>query len=259
MNFSIIIINWNAFDYLIPCLINIYKDNWIAPIEVFVVDNASSADLLPAIEHKFQQAKIIKNPSYTGFSRANNQAIRQSSGKYILLLNPDTEVKPGALRVMGQFMTAHPEFGIIGPRLLNADGSLQVSGYPFPTLQREFWRLFHLDTILPFGVYDQAQWNLEHPREVDSLHGACLLIRREVFDQIGLLDEDYFMYTEEIDFCYRAKKAGWKIAWLPTAEVIHYGGQSTRQAASSVFLQLYHSKLLFFRKHYGKPAAWAYA
>ncbi len=99
---------------------------------------------------------------------------------------------------------------------------------------------------------------MTQPREVDSLQGACLLIRREVFDQIGLLDEDYFMYTEEIDFCFRARKAGWNIIWLPTAEVIHYGGQSTRQVAARMFIQLYQSKLLFFRKHYGKPATWIY-
>jgi GT2 family glycosyltransferase len=258
MKVSIVIVNWNARDYLRECLVTIFNENFLDEYEVLLVDNASTDDSLEVIKREYPLIKIVANNENIGFSRANNQAIRECQGEYILLLNPDTEIRPFAIKKLLEAIKTHSNNGIVGPRLLNRDGSLQVSCYPFPTLAREFWRLLHLDKIHPLGSYDQDGWNLTQPREVDSLQGACLLIRREVFDQVGLLDEDYFMYTEEIDFCYRAKKAGWKIVWVPTAEVIHFGGQSTSQAAASMFLQLYHSKLLFFRKHYGKPAAWIY-
>jgi GT2 family glycosyltransferase len=223
-----------------------------------LIDNASSDDSLELVKREYPLVKIIANQENVGFSRANNQGIRQCQAEFIALLNPDAVVQPFAIKRLVDFLNTHPETGIVGPRLLNADGTPQGSCYPFPTLTRELWRLLHLDKIHSFGSYNQSNWDLTRPQEVDSIQGACMLIRREVFDQIGLLDEDYFMYTEEIDFCYRAKKAGWKIVWLPTAEVIHYGGQSTRQAATSMFLQLYRSKLLFFRKHYGRLVAWIY-
>lgn len=258
MKVSIVIVNWNARENLRNCLATIFNENSLDEYEVLLVDNASTDDSLEVLKWDYPLVEVIANKENNGFSRANNQGIRRCHGENILLLNPDTEIRPLAIRKLLDFINTDSDNGIVGPRLLNGDGSLQVSCYPFPTLAREFWRLLHLQRIYPLGFYDQSSWDLTQPREVDSLQGACLLIRREVFDQVGLLDEGYFMYTEEIDFCYRAKKAGWKIVWLPTAEVIHYGGQSTRKAAASMFLQLYHSKLLFFRKHYGKQAAWIY-
>ncbi len=258
MKVSIIIVNWNAWEYLQNCLATIFNANYLDEYEVLLVDNASTDNSLDLVKREFPLIKVIANSENVGFSRANNQGIRQCLGEYILLLNPDTDIRPFSINIQFDFLSTHPKTGIVGPRLLNGDGTIQDSCYPFPTLARELWRLLHLDKIHPFGSYNLSTWDLTRPREVDSLQGACLLIRREVFDQIGQLDEDYFMYTEEIDFCYRAKKAGWGITWLPTAEVIHYGAQSTRQAAASMFLELYHSKLLFFRKHYGRRAAWIY-
>lgn len=258
MKVSIIIVNWNAREYLRKCLTDVFAADSQQGYEVLLVDNASTDGSVECVQREYPLIEMIANKENVGFSRANNQGIRQSQGEYILLLNPDTKIQPHAIHLLFDFLSIHPEAGIVGPRLLNLDGSVQTSCYPFPTPARELWRLLHLDRIYPFGSYDQSEWNLTQPREVDSLQGACLLIRREVFDQIGLLDEDYFMYTEEIDFCYRAKKAGWKVVWLPTAEVIHYGGQSTRQAAASMFLELYRSKLQFFRKHHGRLAVWTY-
>jgi len=201
---------------------------------------------------------ILENRDNVGFALANNQAIPFCKGSYILLLNPDTLVHPRALDRLVEFMETHLHAGAAGPRLVNPDNSLQVSCFPFPTLVRELWRLLHLDALRPLGIYSMHTWSLEAPREVNSLQGACLLIRREVLNRVGLLDPTYFMYTEEIDLCYRICQAGWKLYWVPSAQVVHYGGGSTRQVAQTMFLHLYESKLRFFRKHHGRLAAWLY-
>jgi GT2 family glycosyltransferase len=193
-----------------------------------------------------------------GFARANNQAIQRCTGKYILLLNPDTLVSPGALQALADFLDQHPEAGAAGARLLNADGSLQISSHPRPTLSRELWRLFHLDALLPYAEYPPTKWGTSQPQEVDVLMGACLLLSKEVVDQVGSLDEDYFIYSEEVDLCYRIQHAGWRIHWVPQAEVVHLGGQSTKQVPTEMFLNLYHSKIKYFRKHYGWPGAQIY-
>jgi hypothetical protein len=223
-----------------------------------LVDNASTDGSPGCIQRRFPEVKVILNAQNAGFARANNQGIRGTNGPYVLLLNPDTEVKPEALDRLISYLDEHPDAGVAGPYLLNPDGSLQSSCYPFPTLAREIWRLLHLDWMLHLGTYDQDHWDTNQPREVDSLQGACMLIRRDVLDRVGLLDEDFFIYTEEIDLCYRIQQAGWKLYWLPQAQVIHYGGQSTRQVASRMFIQLYHSKIQYFRKHYGRFQAWIY-
>jgi GT2 family glycosyltransferase len=193
-----------------------------------------------------------------GFATANNQAIAASSGRYVLLLNSDTVVHPGAFDVLVRFMDEHPEAGAAGPLTLNPNGTLQLSCYPSPTLARELWFLLHLDRLHPYGVYPMARWNRGQPRPVDAVLGACLMVRRSVLEQVGVLDPAYFMYSEEIDLCYRIQRAGWRIYWAPAAVIDHYGGQSTRQVAASMFLQLYRSKVRFFRKNQGRWAAVGY-
>jgi GT2 family glycosyltransferase len=201
---------------------------------------------------------LIELDTNLGFASANNLAIRQSKGGYILLLNPDTEVKFGALETLVRFIEAHPQAGAVGARLLNPDGTLQTSCYPMPTLSRELWRLFHLDTLYTYGRYRMTRWNLDTSREVDVIQGAALLLRRDALDQVGLIDEEYFMYTEEVDLCYRLQEGGWSLHWVPQSKVIHYGGQSTKQIATEMFLCLYESKLIFMRKYYGWLAVWIY-
>lgn len=210
------------------------------------------------LRQQFSWIRLIENQKNVGFATANNQAIRQSTGRYVLLLNPDTEVKPGALKTLVCFMETHPEAGAAGACLLNPDGTLQTSCYPAPTLSREFWRLFHLDKLWPYGSYHMTNWNLETPREVDVVQGAALMLRRRALDQIGLMDQNYFMYSEELDLCYRLQRGGWLLYWVPTSRIVHYGGQSTKQVAAKMFLCLYQSKLIFIRKHYGWRAAQAY-
>lgn len=266
MKLSIIIVNWNTGPLLATCLRSVLSEcqalasrgsSW----EIIVVDNHSSDDSLDAalaLEKQFGQVILMQNRQNAGFARANNQGIRRASGDYILLLNPDTEVKPGAISALLGFMDAHPRAGAAGPHILNPDGSLQTSCYPAPTLPRELWYLLHLDLLWPFAQYPMKRWALDSARPVDSLLGACLLVRRSALGETGLLDEDFFMYSEEIDLCHRLRQAGWSLHWVPQARIVHYGGQSTRQVAGPMFLQLYRSKLHFFRKHNGRHAGWLY-
>ena len=258
---SIIIVSWNTRDLLAQCLKTVSTEiERLQPlsVETVVVDNVSTDDSVEMIKTEFPWVRLIANQENLGFAGANNQAIRQSTGRYILLLNPDTEIKPGAIEALIHSLDTQPTIGAVGPHTLNSDGSLQTSCYPTPTVSRELWRLFHLDRFHPYGAYQMATWDLEKPRQVDALLGACILLRRSVLEKIGLMDEGYFMYSEEIDLCHRIQRGGWSLYWVPQAKIIHYGGQSTGQVADKMFLRLYQSKLMFIRKHYGQLAAWLY-
>lgn len=248
---SIVIVSWNTRELLEQCLASIYAHPPSAAFETIVVDNCSRDGSADAVRRGCPQARLIENAVNVGFARANNQAIEVCQGELVLLLNPDTRVLPGALDAMIRFMDEHPKAGAAGSRVLNPDGTLQTSCYPAPTLGRELWRLLHLDRLRAYGVYDMAGWDARHSREVDAVLGASLLARRSVLDQVGALDSAYFFTGEEIDLCHRIRSAGWSIHWVPQAEIIHYGGQSSRQVAEQAFLHLYQGKVLYFRKRHG--------
>ncbi len=258
MDLSVIIVSWNTCQVLRECLESVQRQRSSASIDVWVVDNASKDGSAEMVRETFPAVHLIENSENVGFARANNAAVAASSGRYVLLLNSDTVVLPGAFDALIDFLDAHPEAGAAGAHTLNPDGSLQVSTYPSPTLARELWFLLHLDRLRPYGAYDMAQWSSDQPRPVDAVLGACLIVRRATLDQVGALDPAYFMYSEEIDLCYRIRRAGWRIYWVPQAKIVHYGGQSTRQVAASMFIQLYRSKVLFFRKNQGRWAAVVY-
>ena len=207
------------------------------------------------MRERFPWVNLIQNAQNTGFARANNQGMQAAVGRYLLLLNSDTVVHPGALSTLVKFMDAHPCAGACGARLLNADGSLQHACHPMLTPEREFWRLLFLERIWPHATYPMANWSTEVACAVEAIKGACLLLRRTALDQIGLLDEAYFMYTEEVDLCRRLSLGGWELWYVPQAVVTHYGGASSSQMADAMYLQLYRSKLQFYRKFGGEPAA----
>jgi GT2 family glycosyltransferase len=255
MDLSIVIVSWNTSEILTACLRSIYENAPTSSFEIWVVDNASKDDTVEKIKSNFPDIRLIENATNMGFAGGNNQALSLCQGKYLLLLNPDTLVYPNSLQNLIDFMDANPEAGACGSRYLNPDGTLQPSSFPIPTLPREFWRLFHIDKIKKYGVYDMNTWSIDQPRQVDVLQGACLIIRNTVLEKIGLLDTDYYIYTEEVDLCYRIRQAGWKLYWLPTSVIVHFGGQSTSQVADAMFLRLYESKIIFIRKHYGKLQA----
>jgi N-acetylglucosaminyl-diphospho-decaprenol L-rhamnosyltransferase len=261
MTISAVVVNWNAGRLLCDCVRSFIEDKQrcgIPDAEVIVVDNNSSDSSIASLKAAFPAVRIIQNTDNLGFARATNQGIRAGGGDYVLLLNPDTEVRPGALGALKRFLESQPLAGAVGPKLLNPDGSLQISAYPEPTLFREAWRLFHLDRLRSIGSYPMHSWGNSSPRDVDVLMGACILLPRKVLDECGLLDERFFIYSEDQDLCRRLKNRGWRIFWLPGAEVVHYGGQSTRQVKAEMFVRLYKEKIAYFRTHNGASSAAAY-
>jgi hypothetical protein len=256
---SVVIVSWNTSALLSACLrsVEVAARRLAGPVEAIVVDNASTDDSVAMLARERPWVRAIANSVNRGFAAANNQGIEVSRGRFLVLLNPDTLVDEQALAEMVAFMEARPKAGGVGPLLVGADGEVQESSAPLPTLGKEFWRLFHLDAFRPVA-YPLAEWRSGGPRRVETVQGACFMLRREVLQEIGSLDERFFIYAEEVDLCRRMQDAGWQLFWLPQASVVHYGGQSTRQVARSMFLELYRSKIRYFRKHMGPAAAWAY-
>jgi N-acetylglucosaminyl-diphospho-decaprenol L-rhamnosyltransferase len=253
---SIVIVNWNVRELLRRCLYSIFQlplSNF--QIEVIVVDNASYDDSVAMIEEEFPQVRLIANSENVGFTVGNNQGIAASRGRYILLLNPDTEVVGDALTTMVEYLDDHPQVGALGPKLLNPDGSIQSSRRRFPTLATAFFESTILQQWFPRNRvakhYYMADRSDDEVQEVDWVTGACLLARREAIEEVGLLDEGFFMYSEELDWCRRFKAQGWQIVYLPTARVIHYGAQSSEQVKSFQHVQFQRSKIRYFRKHHG--------
>jgi GT2 family glycosyltransferase len=258
MRLSVVIVNWNTGSLLNRCLESVHAALPAGRAEVIVVDNASSDASLTGVEQRFPRIRLTRNPRNVGFARANNQGILQSEGTFVMLLNPDTEVLHGALDRMLEVLERDQDVGAVGPRLLSRDGSLQPSCFPEPTLARELWRLLHLDAIWPRASYPLKKWDLSACRVVDVIQGACLLVRREALDQGGLLDEEYFMYSEDYTLSRRLRDAGWRLKWVPMAGVIHLGGQSTKLAPAEMFLHLYRAKIQYFRKHFSRRTALTY-
>lgn len=251
---SVSIVNWNTKDILRNCLKSIYESTHRISYEIFVVDNASSDGSPEMVEKEFPRVKLIKNKQNLGFAKANNQAIKLSDGRYILLLNSDTIVLDGALDKMVEFMEDHPDAGAAGCKLLNPDGSLQKSISNFPSLITAFWTNSLLRRFFPKARIEDI---ISSPKsyltigEVDSVIGAFLILRSTVVRLTGSLDEGFFMYREETDLCYRIRKAGWKVYFYPLAEIIHLGGASTETVKRESFIRMRRSSYRFYRKRYG--------
>lgn len=269
MDLSVLIVNWNTRDLTAHCLASLAGtadrvdgqtlDYGPYRAEVIVVDNASADGSAPLIRDQFGWAQVIEAETNLGFAGGNNRAYAASRGRYVLLLNSDTVVHAGAVRALIDFMDAQPDCGAAGARLLNADGSLQPSCQPMLTPGREFWRLIFLDAVWPRATYRMARWDTQTPRRVEVIKGACLSVRRAALpDAAAVLDERYFMYTEEVDLCYRLLQAGWSLYWVPQAVVTHFGEASSRQSYNRMYVQLYRSKIQFYRKYGGESRASRY-
>jgi len=250
IDLSIIIVNWNTKDLLIQCLKSLEQTLQRLKMEVFVVDNGSVDGSVKSVREKFPGAIVIQNPINLGFAKANNQALILSKGKYILLLNPDTQEKEGAIETLRAFMDNHPEAGAAGAQLLNSDGSKQNSIANFPSLATELLNKSLLRWLFP-KTFPGKERNISEPIEVDSIIGACMMVRREAMEQVGLLDEDYFLFLEETDWCYRMKKAGWKVYHVPQAEVYHFQGKSAEKDKKRAKVEYYRSRYQFFKKNRG--------
>jgi GT2 family glycosyltransferase len=253
MTLSIIIVNYNTEALLKRCLCSILATVGDLDYEAIVIDNASADGSGGMVARDFPAVHLIRNSTNRGFGAANNQAIKVARGKYILLLNSDTEVLPGALQESIRFLDVHPEASILGCRLLNDDRSLQTSVMAFPSP----WNLFCEASFLYipfrrtrlFGGYYVSYFDYDRPLRVDIVKGAFMMVRREVFDRVGLFDESYFMYTEETDLCWRARQHGLDAYFIPTAEIIHSGGGSV-ESNERFLRQLHMTQAFFIRKNF---------
>ena len=259
---SVILVNWNGSALLERALSALFTTTHKVTMQVIVVDNASSDDSVAMVRQQFPQTTLLVNSENVGFARANNQALELVEGRYILLLNTDAFVHEGTVDGMVAFMDAHPDAGSVGCRLYYEDGTLQRSCFAFPTLVTELWSALFLDRLFSrsryFGKYQMTYWDMNDTRAVDSLMGACLMVRSDVVRRIGLFDEQFFMYSEEIDLCYRIQKEGLKNYYLPHFSAIHLWGGSSRRIRRESFLRLYQSRVKFFRKHYGEEVVKRY-
>jgi len=249
MQLSVVIVNYNTKKFFKDCLESIFKHTKGLDYELIVVDNASTDGSVEYLQRfkgsKVQRSKVIFNKENLGFSRGNNQGIRQAEGKYILLLNSDTLLKDNALFKMVEFVDQHPEISVLGPRLLNSDGIFQASVGRFPTLPVVAVMLFKEH----FGGSRLVRWAPDRICPVDWVMGAALIARKEVFEKVGLLDEKIFMYMEEVEWCYRVKKAGYKIYFYPGAEIFHLGQGSSKTGRKEPILNIYKGLIYFYQKH----------
>lgn len=258
MDLSVIVVNWNTRDLLAACLTSLLDHPPAGPFEIWVVDNASHDGSAAMVRERFPSVRLIENAANLGFAAANNQAIRASQGRYVLLFNSDALAQPGALAAMVSFMEAHPTVGAAGPQLINGDGSFQASYARFPTLLSELALLAGVARWW-LGPYAPSPRPIpgEPAHAVDWVAGAALLVRRAAIDQVGLMDEGYFLYSEETDWCWRLGHGGWPVWYLPEVQIVHQAGASSQQQSARSYGLLYQSKLRFFARHYGAAAAWA--
>ncbi|MCK4578245.1 MAG: glycosyltransferase family 2 protein [Candidatus Marinimicrobia bacterium] len=250
---SIIIVNFNVGKYLDRCLHSVFNSDSSLEFEVIVIDNASTDDSLVIVPEEYPRVHLIKNEKNVGFATACNQGIRKAKGTTLLLLNPDTELQPDTLKEIQKFLLETSDAGVVGCKLLDREGKVQQSARSFPTLGDYLFHNLYLMRLFPtnklFGRYYLTNRQLEHPEEVDMVIGAFFMIRRELLDQIGLLDEQFFIYAEEREFCMRAKAAGWKVYYNPLVSATHIGGISARQQAPEMFIEQCRSTLLLHQKH----------
>jgi GT2 family glycosyltransferase len=257
MMLSIIIVNYNTGNLLQDCLKSIYAGANGMPFDVWVVDNSSIDSSRSMVKSAFPKVRLIENACNVGFSKANNIAMSRCDSKYILLLNPDTLVVGDAIDRMVDFMEEHPTVGIAGCKVLNRDHTLQLAcRRSIPTPKVAFFRMSGLSRLFPnsraVAKYNLTFKDANEEQEVDAVSGSFLMARRKTIQDIGLLDERFFMYGEELDWCLRAKRAGWGVMYYPGAEIIHYKGESTKYNSRKAAFEFYRAMYLFHKKHFAK-------
>ena len=271
VDLSVIIVSWNVHDLLQRCLESIPRPTEVIwgkasraaatgpvaaelSLEIIVVDNASTDGSVEMLRVGYPDVKLIANEDNRGFSVANNQGIDVAQGRYAMLLNPDTEIVGNALQKLVKYADQHPGVAMVVPQLRNPDGTVQSSRRRFPTLWTALFESTWLEPCAPacllegYYVGDQPD---EEVQDVDWVTGAAMLVRREAIDGVGPLDEDFFMYSEELDWCKRLREGGWRIVYLPTAQVIHHAGKSSEQVVAARHRHFQTSKVRYFRKHHG--------
>ncbi len=251
---SVAVVNWNTQDILRDCLRSIYEQCGEIDLEVIVIDNASTDGSVEMVKKDFPQVTLIENSKNRGFAAANNQGIDISKGRYVLLLNSDTVVLDNALAKTVAFADSHPEAAVVGCRVLNPGRTLQPTCFMFPSILNMLLSSTYLYKLFPknkfFGRERMTWWNRNDIREVDVVTGCFMLVRQDAIKKVGSMDEQFFMYGEETDWCYRFKQAGWKVMFTPVCEIIHLGGQSSKGIRVDMLIRLRISILQFMKKHY---------
>jgi GT2 family glycosyltransferase len=256
MDLSVVVVSWNVRELLAGCLASLYRslDGSGISFETVVVDNASTDGSAAMVRERFAQAHLLCNTENRGYAGGSNQGLSLTQGRCVAVLNPDTLVRGNALGTMLRFMDETPTAGMAGPRLVYSDGQFQHSAFAFPTLAQVFLDFFPLhgrllDSRLN-GRYPRSWYAAGRPFPVGHPLGACMMVRREALQQVGGMDEGFFMYCEELDWAMRIHRAGWGVYCVPAAELVHYAGQSTRQVRGEMFIALWRSRFRFFAKHY---------
>ncbi len=264
MDISIIIVNYNVREFLRGALESVRRSLAFGNLtgEIFVVDNASRDGSADMVSSEFPEVKLFALKENLGFGKANNLALKEATGDHLLILNPDTILGEDTLRVMIDFMKSHPDAGVSGCKLLNADGSFQVScRRGFPTPWASFTKLFGLSSVFPnspwFAKYNLTYLPVEETYKIDALAGAFMLLSREAYEKTHGFDEEYFMYGEDIDLCYRIKKAGLGVYYVHSTSTVHFKGESTRRSALNEVKVFYEAMRIFVQKHYGKNPLFA--
>lgn len=255
MILSVVIVNYNVKYFLEQCLLSVRKASQNLAIEVFVVDNNSIDGSCDVVKEKFPEVKLIENKTNTGFAMANNQAIKLSTGKYVLLLNPDTVVEEDTFQKIISFMESHPDAGALGVHMIDGKGNFlpeSKRGLPVPSVA--FYKISGLAALFPksktFGKYHLGFLDKNKIQEVDVLSGAFMLLRKTTLEKTGLLDETFFMYGEDIDLSYRIQKAGYKNYYFPETKIIHYKGESTKKSSVNYVVVFYRAMAIFAKKHF---------
>ncbi len=254
LDVSIIIVNWNTRDILRDCLCSIFEQIRNISFEVIVIDNASSDGSVEMVKQEFHKVKLIENRENRGFAAANNQGIKIADGRYILCLNSDTIVLDGAIQKTMNFADKHTDTAVIGCKVLNPDMTLQPTCFMFPSLLNLFLSATFLSNLFSssrfWGRERMGWWNRDKVLEVEVVTGCFMLVRHKALEAVGLMDESFYMYAEETDWCFRFSKSGWKNLFYPNAQIIHLGGQSSKKVRQEMILQTRAGILYFIKKHY---------
>lgn len=253
---SIIVVAWNVRELVRECLESTWRETRDVSFEVIYVDNASVDGTVQMVRREFPRTRIIENDENLGFIKANNQAIAVARGRYVLLLNSDTVVLDGAIQKTVAFADQNPDAAVVGCRVLNRDRSLQRACFMYPSLLNLLLAATYLYKIFPrsrfFGRERMSWWDFDSVRDVEAVCGCYSLVRMQAIEEVGVMDETYFVYGDDPDWCYRFHERGWRVVFTPSASIVHYGGQTTKQMSDAFLLQLMGTKLLFIRMYRGR-------